>query len=121
MIQIKRKNDLLYKLRNKELTEDEFIKECAKWVAEDVNDYSFKPIPEKPKEVEDFERIPENSRRNIDGQYYYDHPQILPYYHLRTFVEQENKALYDWLKDCVGFVDTEEEKANIIKKMGEYY
>lgn len=119
MQEIHRKNELLKQLRDEKITLPEFLQKCAEWVAEDVESYIFKPTPIKPKEVVDFEKIPETARQNIDSQYYCDHPQILAYYHLRDFVGWENKHLYAWLKECMSFLTTEEEKGKMIRKMAE--
>jgi hypothetical protein len=119
MQNVVRKNKLLAELRDGKVTTDEFLKKCAEWVAEDVETYTVMPMPVAPKDVEDYERIPVNVRANIDAQYFYDHPQILAYYNLVKLTYWENKNLYDWLKECMHRVETEEEKAKIAKKMAE--
>jgi len=115
-----RKNILLKELRNKKVDLPGLLKKVGEWVAEEVQTYQFRDMPIKPKEVLDYERIPEPSRKNIDVTYFYDHPQILAFYKLRHFVFWENLSLYEWLKECLGYVNTEEEKVKILHKMSEF-
>jgi hypothetical protein len=119
MLGVLRKNALLNDLKDNKISVEELLLKCAEWVAEEVDDYKFTPIPLAPKEVMDYMRIPENSRMNIDSQYYNDHPQILAFFALKRAVHFGNKYLYDWLKECLGLVTTEEEKSKIIRKMSE--
>jgi hypothetical protein len=120
MRNVERKNNLLRRLRSREITFEEFRQGCAEWVVEEVESYSYTPRPIKPKEVVDFERIPETTRDNIDVQYYYDHPQILNYYNLVQLVKYENRYLYEWLKENLQYTTTEEGKGKILMKMGEW-
>jgi hypothetical protein len=117
---IVRKNQLLDDLRNNRITENEFIKKCAEWALEEVDTCDFKPLPVKPKEVIDFEMIPENVRRNIDPSYFKEHPQILAFKSTYEYIKYQNKVLFDWLRSCLSLLELETDKEKIMRKLGEY-
>ena len=73
---------------------------CAEWTVDELNSFNFKPLPLKPREVIEYEEMPERDREELSKEFFTAHPQILYYSNLVRFVKQENKAIYDWLVDC---------------------
>lgn len=116
---LQRKNVLLADLKHRRIDMAEFMGQLAMWTAEEVDIYKYTPLPRQPKEVTDFESIPENVRRSIDPQYYKDHPQIYAYHCAKKAALTANQSLFDWLKESLPYLHNEEMRIKILNKMGE--
>ncbi len=110
---------LLQQLKNKTITMEQFLKECAKWTVEIIDTFQFVHLPVKPKTVEGYESLPDGVKQNLAIEYFNDHPQIFEFYKKTRSIKEINQANYDWLKSCLILVDTEEEKSIITNKMKE--
>ena len=117
--EVKRKNSLLRKLRSKEITMEQFLRECYMWTVEVIESFQFLKLPIKPKVVEGYELLPDGVRSNLAKEYFNDHPQVLEYYRQVTSAKNINQALYNWLKDCMKLVDTAEARSILEKKLEE--
>lgn len=95
-----RMKELLRKLSGKEITLDELLLKCAEWTAESLDNYKFTPLPERPQEMEFYERVPKDQRQYLGNEFWDAHPQILQYSKTLLNTNSENKALYDWLVSC---------------------
>jgi hypothetical protein len=111
---------ILFKaLKNDSLTLDEIFRQCALWTVEEIGKYRFEPIPEKPESVKEFEQIPRADRRQINGDYFKDNPEIMEYYEKVRLVKYANKAILDWLVSCSELVKTKEELKALSDKIDE--
>ena len=61
---------------------------------------TFKPVPIKPREVEEYEAIPREIRRTLVREYLSERPVIMAYYNARYETLLENLVEYKWLLYC---------------------
>jgi hypothetical protein len=114
-----RKNQLLKEWKDRKITLLDLITKCAEWTAEDIDKYEFTPIPIKPRQVIDYENIPQGERRMLQQDYYKDNPEINAYYEEVNTIRGRNNAIYEWLKQCLDLVKTQDEVWAISKKLQE--
>ena len=93
---------LLYDLSRGIITMEEFFLQIAEWVSEDCHMYKFDPVPAKPRDLEEFEKIPFEHRRSLPSEFFSERPQILNYDRLIKEIRYRNTALYEWLVECRG-------------------
>ena len=75
---------------------------CAEHTVAELDNIEFKSIPDKTKEVVEYEKIPYEVRRNFRSDYYKEaNPTVLPYYDLADKVRRDNASIYDWLIYCI--------------------
>jgi len=118
-----RSRALLAELTAKTITLDEFLLECAKWTAELVDEFKFKPLPARPEEMNILDEVPEHQRNMLPREFYDTHPQILNYVRTRDQIHWENKSLYGWLMECRKILVEHEEidsAAKIDEKIKEF-
>lgn len=113
------KNKLLEALRQKEITLENFIDKVTQWTVEMIGEYQFKPVPVKPRDVLEFEKIPDNDRKNLSWEYWADHPTVLKYYRDVASIRSENWGIYQWLQCCLLQAEREEDGEKIRAKLGE--
>lgn len=99
MIENERMKEVLREF-GKTHNEKELVLACAKWTADIVDQFEFKPLPSKTIDVRNFEEIPEEDRLCFTPEYYNSKPHIMQFYNLYRRVRDENRAIYDWLKEC---------------------
>ena len=93
---------LLARLSCGDLTEPQFLQECAYWAVKDgFDELRVKSYPTMPntQAFREYENLPPQSRLKVDGRFFLQNPEIINYYTQRNFVRHMNKATYDWLKE----------------------
>jgi hypothetical protein len=103
---------LLNRLSSKELSIDDFLRECAYWSIKDGFD-GLRPrqLPQMPAKALEFENMPLSQRLKIDClKFYAEFPQVKEYYEQRLFILHHNQGSLDWLRDMKKYIpesDTE--------------
>lgn len=84
---------------------DRLMLECAEWTDEIIKEMRFLPLPAKPAEVEEFEKMPTYDRERLTADFFRDHPRIAEYMEDTRKVRQANQSTYDWLVECQGILE----------------
>lgn len=74
-------NNLLKRLKDKRITLDEYLTECAYWYMEvSFDKIKFKPYPYKPTEVIEYENMNPYKKEHLSDSYFNERWQIGKYY-----------------------------------------
>ncbi len=93
---------LLEKVRYKQLTMDEFLRECAYWVIKDgFDELRVKPFPSLPntEAFKDYHTLTHMRRTKVDPVTFLRNPEILDYFDQVRLVRNMNRTCFEWLKD----------------------
>ena len=103
---------LLLRLRTKELTLQEFLRECAYWVLKDGFDelmpYSLPTAPDT-EAFREYENLPFDRKSKLDSQFFFRNPEILDYYGQVKSVKWRNKYYLDWLQEIKRYLPIDDE------------
>jgi len=99
------------RLKAKELTLDEFLKECAYWALKDGFD-ELMPVqlPTRPttNAFIEFEGLPELQKAKLDPDFFRKHYEIIEYYQQVNSITWRNKYTLDWLKEIKGYLPADD-------------
>ena len=88
-------NKLLNRLTTHQISLAEYLTEGAYWYMSDTfNTISWKPMPTKPSEVRDFEKLTYNQKDRLTDEYYDDNYQIGIYYESLYLIKCINVGNY---------------------------
>lgn len=89
---------LLSRVRNRNIVQDEFDKECAYWMTGFFTDYVFTPYPSQPVEIMRYlERKKDNIRYEVKDEFW-RHSQIQDYFKENQRVIAKNIGNLHWLE-----------------------
>lgn len=103
--------NLLGRLRIKEFTLEQFLRECVYWALKDGFD-ELKPrqLPQRPSKVVEFENMPLHQRLKTDYlKIYADFPEVKDYYDQKIFIINYNKGVLEWLKELKSYITQDDE------------
>lgn len=89
---------LLKRLESKEITMEEFEKECAYWMLSMVNDFKYKELPEIPSDLEEFydHRLKDPSYK-LSSEFW-ELPHVKLYLIEARRIKADNSSNFYWLK-----------------------
>ena len=100
---------LLTQLESNQITFADFMRECAYWAIKDgFDELKPLPLPTKPEEVFDYERMPKETRERLNEKYFQDHWEINSYYQQVKFVQVRNKVNFEWLNTIFSYLPEED-------------
>ncbi len=103
--------NLLAKLRAKELTLTDFLKECAYWALKDGFD-EIRPLslPASPttQAFSEYDNLPPERQNKVDPDFFRKNYEIIEYYQQVRFVQNRNKACLEWLKEISAYIPQED-------------
>jgi len=123
---VDRKNDLLKKLRSKELTMDQFLLACAKWGMETGCwvEYEVRSYPNSPPAWVEYENMSFEKQYKVSEDFF-QRLDIKEYLQKKGNVYAANYADYDWLQEMKKRIpDTEDNLALHLKldtKINEFH
>lgn len=102
--------DLLRRLKDKELTLDQFLSECAYWVLKDGFNQLFPKVsPEKPSEANELENMPEHEQNKFNYlDYFNKNPKVRDYYEKKAESKNWNRGTEEWLEDMFKYIPEED-------------
>jgi hypothetical protein len=104
--------NLLAKLKAKDISLDEFLRECAYWAFKDgFDDLRVRPLPSRPRTqaFNEYENLTPDKKLKVDPQFFIKNPEINEYYSQASLVKNYNRANYDWLKKLKSYLPKEDE------------
>jgi hypothetical protein len=91
---------MLARLQGGDLTEAQFLTECAYWSLKDGFD-NIRPLsyPSRPntQAFSEYEALSLMRRIKVDADFFYRNPEINEYYRQCKWVDNQNKAHIEWL------------------------
>lgn len=95
------------RLDTKQITLQDFLRECAFWALKDGFDelriYPF-PTPPRTEAFNEYERLSPDRKKKVDPDVFRKNLEILAYYTQVKFVENRNKDTLKWLKDILSYL-----------------
>jgi hypothetical protein len=104
---------LLSSLKNREMTLDEFMVECAYWALKDgFDNLRPKPLPTKTAKVVEIEGFDIDTKAKFDyAKCYEKFPEVKKYYADRLTITNKNKADLEWLEQILRYIPERDEQA----------
>lgn len=90
--------DLLGRLNSKEITMEEFDRECAYWMLQYLNDYRWLPSPTIPNELTDYWRRRQINNKTDVSEAFWQKPVIKKYIATEAHIRATNLGSMHWLK-----------------------
>lgn len=115
-----RARDLFRKRIKKEITHDQYQRECLVWLFELWADFRPKYFFKKPYEVINHEQIPYEERKELKEGYFRKIPEILKYYDRRDIIFESNNQTIQDLDNFKEYCETKEELERLKQKMSEF-
>lgn len=98
---------LLTRLRSKELTIEQFLRECAYWAIKEGFDEIqplHYPTPPNTQAFYDYQALPPFRKVKVEQTFFDKYPEILEYYRQCFWVKHRNKTHLDWLKEIQTYI-----------------
>ena len=104
---------LLRQLYAGEITQDEFMTECAYWtLKDDFDELRPRPLPSKPAKVLELDNMPVGERGKIDFvKLCESFPQVKQYRDACRSIKNDNQARWDWLEQLLRYIPDGDEQA----------
>ena len=99
--------ELLRQLANKEITMDEFNKECAYWLISCAKEIQPRMLPTRPRELIEYDNLDIKERSKI-GVEFWKQPRIKEYLDEIQMVKAYNKGLLDKLREFKEYIPEED-------------
>jgi hypothetical protein len=100
------------RLRAKEISLSEFLRECAYWALregfDELTPLSFPSEPKSEAFIEYNNLLPEKQAK-VDLEFFRKNEEILSYFQQIAFIRQKNKAIMGWLKEIKGYLPPDDE------------
>jgi len=116
---------LLNSLQTKQITLEEFSRDCAYWaLQEGFDDLRPRPLPSRPNTpaFNEYEMLPPLKKLKVDFQFFTRNTEINEYYAQANMIRAKNKAVYLWLKEIRGYLPQEDDplRAKIDTRLQEF-
>lgn len=105
-------NKLVDRLIAKEITHDEFMRECAYWALKDgFDDLRPYPLPSAPttEAFREYDGLPPERQLKVAGEFFLKNPEINEYFNRANSIKWKNKYILDWLKEIRAYIPAEDE------------
>lgn len=103
--------NLLTQLRAKDITLEQFLRECAYWALKDGFDelrpYSFPTAPTTQAFTE-YETLPPERKTKVDSDFFRKNYEIIEYYQQVLFIRHRNNGNLEWLEKILNHLPEED-------------
>lgn len=105
---MKLRDKLLKQLENKEITQDEFMKECAYWALQTLDEY--KPIshPLIPDQLKEYFRMSDNQKAKVPDKFWHE-PEIWHHLEEMQLAVNTNRSNFYWLHEWLRYIPEEDD------------
>jgi len=98
---------LLNKLQTKQITLDEFLRDCAFWAIKDGFDeleVLQEPTPPNTQAFREYDNLPLDRKQKVDTSFFVKNEEINKYYQQVNWVRQRNSGRLVWLKEIIKYL-----------------
>jgi len=102
---------LLNQLQTRQITIEEFLKECGYWaLRDDFDELRVIPLPTPPNTAayQEYVSLPLQRRQRLDASFFQKNFEINEYYKQRFMVIHKNKATMGWLEEIAKYIPEED-------------
>ena len=98
---------LVDKLKAKDITLADFLRECAYWALKDgFDEIRPLPLPTPPntQAFNEFEALTPDRQQKVEQKYFYNNLEILKHYQQALFIKHHNRYNLQWLKELRDYI-----------------
>lgn len=102
---------LLQRLNARDLSLEEFLRECAFWAIKDgFDELRVRPYPSKPQSeaFKDYYMLPPGRRAKVDTVTFLRNPEILSWFDQCRKIRNMNISCFNWLKELRNYIPADD-------------